>query len=61
MKRRDPVPRPTTDQGLMTNDHSTRKVTTMTNHWDELSKSLAEESLPRRESLRRLGLESSSQ
>jgi hypothetical protein len=28
----------------------------MTNHWDEFSKSLAEESLPRRESLRRLGL-----
>jgi hypothetical protein len=28
----------------------------MTHHWDEFSKSLAEESLPRRESLRRLGL-----
>jgi hypothetical protein len=27
----------------------------MTHHWDELSKTLAEESLPRRESLRRLG------
>ena len=27
----------------------------MTHHWDEFSKSLAEESLPRRESLRRLG------
>ena len=27
----------------------------MTHHWDELSKSLAEESLPRRESLRRIG------
>jgi hypothetical protein len=27
----------------------------MTSHWDEFSKSLAEESLPRRESLRRLG------
>jgi hypothetical protein len=29
---------------------------TMTHRWDEFSKSLAEESLPRRESLRRLGL-----
>jgi hypothetical protein len=28
----------------------------MTHHWDELSKSLAGESLPRRESLRRLGV-----
>jgi hypothetical protein len=28
----------------------------MTNHWDEFSKSLAEESLPRRESLRRIGV-----
>ena len=28
----------------------------MTHHWDQFSKSLAEESLPRRESLRRLGL-----
>jgi hypothetical protein len=27
----------------------------MTHHWDEFSKSLAEESLPRRESLRRIG------
>jgi hypothetical protein len=27
----------------------------MTDHWDEFSKSLAEESLPRRESLRRIG------
>lgn len=27
----------------------------MTSHWDEFSKSLADESLPRRESLRRLG------
>ncbi len=28
----------------------------MTDHWDEFSKSLAEESVPRRESLRRLGV-----
>jgi hypothetical protein len=28
----------------------------MTHHWDEFSKSLAEESLPRRETLRRLGV-----
>src|SRR5262245_43333131 len=28
----------------------------MTSHWDEFSKSLAEETLPRRESLRRLGI-----
>jgi hypothetical protein len=33
-----------------------RKVSAMTHHWDEFSKSLAEESLPRRESLRRLGI-----
>jgi len=32
-----------------------KKGNPMTNHWDEFSKSLAEESVPRRESLRRLG------
>ncbi len=38
-------------------DHSplTRKAPTMTHHWDEFSKSLAQP-LPRRESLRRLGV-----
>ena len=39
----------------MTNDHFKRKATTMTHRWDEFSKSLAEP-LPRRESLRRLGV-----
>jgi hypothetical protein len=28
----------------------------MSHHWDEFSKTLAEESVPRRESLRRLGV-----
>jgi hypothetical protein len=32
-----------------------RKVSNMRHHWDELSKSLAEKSVPRRESLRLLG------
>jgi hypothetical protein len=32
-----------------------RKATIMSQHWDEFSKSLVDESVPRRESLRRLG------
>ena len=34
---------------------STRKVSIMTHQWDAFSKSLAEDSVPRRESLRRMG------